>query len=282
MSFSSVAGAFAVFFNRVWEKKKDSEMAYADYLQRSDTLPRRKHDPLPEVPGSPQSLKTTRNRSYSERHYETPGSQEMHSGLSIQEKPLNFSVDDELSPYAIVKRNSYPELLPGDMSARDIQPYKTSTPNAGSAEDVNPYASSTPLTSEVFVKEESGDKFDHLYSKVDKALIKKLAEAEGLKGHKDTSFVENSLYANKNLQGHSGMFEDADDVPPPVPTRNFNSGDFDDDPSVGYDVKEEGEQQAETGYSTIRSTMSNNHDEGYSTVDETLQRDIKVCYMRLL
>lgn len=206
----------------------------------------------------------------------------MHSGLSIQEKPLNFSVDDELSPYAIVKRNSYPELLPGDMSARDIQPYKTSTPNAGSAEDVNPYASSTPLTSEVFVKEESGDKFDHLYSKVDKALIKKLAEAEGLKGHKDTSFVENSLYANKNLQGHSGMFEDADDVPPPVPTRNFNSGDFDDDPSVGYDVKEEGEQQAETGYSTIRSTMSNNHDEGYSTVDETLQRDIKVCYMRLL
>ena len=26
------------------------------------------------------------------------------------------------------------------------------------------------------------------------------------------------------------------------------------------------------GYATIRSTMSNNHDEGYSTVDETLQR----------
>ena len=51
--------------------------------------------------------------------------------------------DDDLSPYAVVKRKEYPPVL------SEIKPPFTSTPNASSTEEINPYASSTPLRAEV-------------------------------------------------------------------------------------------------------------------------------------
>lgn len=173
-----------------------------------------------------------------------------------------------------MKRSSFPPRLP------DVgQPY-TSTPNTGSSEEVNPYASSTPLRKEIVDQKKSIEQNDleHLYAKVDKLSLRKAREAEDLSGFKDSSFVENSLYANKNLQGRFEIYEDSDkEAPPPIPERSVLSlGDLDDDANEVYDDKELG-ANAEPGYSTIRSTISNNHDEGYSTVDETLQRGTKVC-----
>ena len=133
-----------MFFNRVWEKKRESEEAYVEHLASlslTDTLQRKKHDPLPEVPPSPRDRKLNRNRSLSERHYESPTliAQEIHSrSSSVASKPQPFQVslvdDDGLSPYAVVKRTSFPASLDAN------QPQFTSTPNATSLEDINPYA----------------------------------------------------------------------------------------------------------------------------------------------
>ena len=86
-----LAGAFAVFFNRVWEKKRESEAAYAEHLMTfSDTLPRKKHDPLPEVPPSPHDRRPNRYRSLSARHYESPTliTREIHSSSgSLNARP---------------------------------------------------------------------------------------------------------------------------------------------------------------------------------------------------
>lgn len=134
-----------MFFNRVWEKKRESEAAYAEHLLAfSDSLPR-KARPLPEVPPSPREPKLNRTRSLSERHYESPTliRREIHSisgGPAARQHPsFEVSLDDDgLNPYAVVKRTFNEDRLPF-----------TSTPNTSSTEEVNPYASSTPLRAEV-------------------------------------------------------------------------------------------------------------------------------------
>ena len=139
-----------MFFNRVWEKKRESEEAYVEHVATlSDTLPHKKR-PLPEVPPSPHQ----RHRSKSERHYESPIpiTRDIHScssSLVARPDPPPFEVslvdDDGVSPYAVVKRTSLPAAL------GDNRPQFTSTPNASLTEEVNPYASSTPLRAEVRV-----------------------------------------------------------------------------------------------------------------------------------
>ncbi len=141
-----------MFFNRVWEKKRESEEAYVEHVATlSDTLPHKKR-PLPEVPPSPHDRKVERHRSKSERHYESPIpiTRDIHScssSLVARPDPPPFEVslvdDDGVSPYAVVKRTSLPAAL------GDNRPQFTSTPNASSTEEVNPYASSTPLRAEV-------------------------------------------------------------------------------------------------------------------------------------
>ena len=141
-----------MFFNRVWEKKRESEEAYVEHVATlSDTLPHKKR-PLPEVPPSPHDRKEERHRSKSERHYESPIpiTRDIHScssSLVARPDPPPFEVslvdDDGVSPYAVVKRTSLPAAL------GDNRPQFTSTPNASSTEEVNPYASSTPLRAEV-------------------------------------------------------------------------------------------------------------------------------------
>ena len=105
-----------MFFNRVWEKKRESENAYAEHMKLfSDQFPRKKHDPLPEVPPSPtgSNPKVNRNRSLSARHYESPTliTREIHSSSSsLTARPSPYVVEDDgLSPYAVVKRTSYPQ-----------------------------------------------------------------------------------------------------------------------------------------------------------------------------
>lgn len=103
-----------MFFNRVWEKKRESEDAYAEHMKPfTDMLPRKKHDPLPEVPPSPTDRKMRRNRSSSARHYESPTliTREIHSSSSsLAATPSPYVVEDDgLSPYAVVKRTSYPQ-----------------------------------------------------------------------------------------------------------------------------------------------------------------------------
>lgn len=84
-------------------------------------------------------------------------------------------------------------------------------------------------------------------------------------------YLEN---ANREAQGYrkSETFE-APDTPPPVPARSF---DADDDDDLGQDEKRSGSGAEDSRYATIGSTMSNHLDEGYSTVDETLQKGNRV------
>ena len=78
----------------------------------TDTLPRKKHDPLPEVPPSPTDLMPNRNRSSSARHYESPVgiTREIHSSSSsLVARPSSYVVEDDgLSPYASVRKMSFP------------------------------------------------------------------------------------------------------------------------------------------------------------------------------
>ena len=253
-----------MFFNRVWEKKKDSEAAYAEHLVTlSDTLPRRKHDPLPAVPPSPLSIKEERSHSFSDRPYESMrfGALTAHSssGSLVTSKPrLEVSVvdDDEPSPYAmVVKRPSLPSGTP-------LPPY-TSTPNASSVEEVDPYASSTPLKKEI---KEHRDRhsldLQALYSKVDKSMIRRAATDE-----------ENE-FGHQGAQRDSEVFVDSDtEHAPPVPKRTINPLEDDE-----YFDRNDEHKDVDPGYATVRSSsLGNNHDEGYSTVDETLQRGTKVC-----
>jgi hypothetical protein len=104
---------------------------------------------------------------------------------------------------------------------------------------------------------------EHLYSKVDRAAILRAVEAEDREG--STPSLDNISYDDRQGYRGSGTFE-GPDTPPPIPTRTIHEEDGDEEQGPMNDPR----------YATIGSTMSNNHDEGYSTVDETLQRGIKV------
>ena len=107
--------------------------------------------------------------------------------------------------------------------------------------------------------------FEHLYSKVDREAILRAVEASQDEDHigpNEPSYYDNASYDDRQDYRGSGTFEDSE-IPPPIPTSTIHEDEDEDEQRLGDE---------DPGYATIRSTMSNNHDEGYSTVDETLQR----------
>lgn len=109
------------------------------------------------------------------------------------------------------------------------------------------------------------DPFEHLYSKVDREAILRAVEAnqdEDQIASNEPSYFDKASYDDGQEYRGSGTFEDSEE-PPPIPASTIHEE---------YDENEQRLGEEDPGYATIRSTMSNNHDEGYSTVDETLQR----------
>ena len=109
------------------------------------------------------------------------------------------------------------------------------------------------------------DPFEHTYAKVDreaKRSIDKANQDEDKIASSGSPYYDNASYDDTLGYRGSGVFEDPE-IPPPIPPSTIHEDD---------DEDEQGPGEEDPGYATIRSTVSNNHDEGYSTVEETLQR----------
>ena len=121
---------------------------------------------------------------------------------------------------------------------------------------------------QVFSQQENRvDDFEHLYSKVDRTAILRAAQAEDRERLTPPYLDNNTSYDDRLRYRGSGTFGGSH-TPPPIPVRTIHEEDDDDE--------EQGPGEEDPRYATIRSTMSNNHDEGYSTVEETQQRGNKV------
>ena len=120
----------------------------------------------------------------------------------------------------------------------------------------------------MFAEQGKQDELEHLYSKVDRGAIRRAVQDEERMADNNAAYFNDNSYDDK--QEYLGSFGGSE-TPPPVPAQNIRDVDDDDE--------EQGAGDEDPGYATIRSTISNNHDEGYSTVDETLQRGQKVSLM---
>lgn len=263
-----LAGAFTAFFNQVWEKKRDSEMAYQKFLneqqlrqsqkQQQNSI-RRKHDPLPEPPcKKPANIEDeiNRRRSLSDRQPVSP--------KALNRRSERTAEDTEIDPYAVSERPkviatySTIETVKNSLQARDsrgsdeLQPYATSTPNALflSLQQGGPVAGSTPPNNDVWQKREN--KTEHQYAQVDLSRKRSFRKSKELTmNDSEVNLIENTLYANANLVQQQKSARETppmvQDDPPPIPQRKYNmSEDF---------------PPADSGTDTMRS----NCDEGYNT-----------------
>ena len=158
---------------------------------------------------------------------------------------------------------------PNASSTEEVQPYASTTRlraeiNASSTEDVQPYASTTPLRAKLNAPQphQSVDNVEHLYSKVDRSAILKAVKDE-TRGASPERPLNPPYEDIRKYQRNENC-----DTPPPVPLRTIHDMD---------DLNEMDNRDDNEPYSSIQTTMSNNLDEGYSTVDDTKQRANKVC-----
>lgn len=237
---SFAAGAFAAFFNQVWEKKVDSEIAYAKFQAQQKLRPstRTKHDPLPEPPSMRQthSEDEFRGRSLSD-------SQQPVSPKSANRRSEGTLDDSEINPYAVFSSVKKPVDAAKISQARDsrgsgdLQPYATSTPNAlflslkkGEGAPGGHPPRGTPPSNDVWQKRES--KTEELYAQVDLSRKRSFRKSKDLTmNDSEVNLIENTLYANNNLvQSQKSARETpptAREAPPPLPNRNYNlSEDF--------------------------------------------------------
>ena len=257
-----LAGAFATFFNKVWEKKPDSETEYAKFLTEQHLrqtqmkhikFRRTKQDPLPEPPSKKTNRTkndSPRRRSYSDRLALSPKS---HHRLSESALP-----DPDISPYAVGGNTKKGNIYEEAHTRNDMQPYATSTPNPVFVSIQKPQAGdqqstgNTPTRSDVWEKRPG--KKESYYASVNfskKRLSRKSDDSS--MDDSEVNLIENSLYANKNLSkmSHSG---ESSEEPPPLPQRNYN-------------LREEFPPAADA------NGLSNHiEDEGYSTIPSNHQR----------
>ena len=263
-----VAGAFTAFFNQVWEKKRDSEMAYQKFLneqqlrqsqkQQQNSI-RRKHDPLPEPPTKrPANFEdeVNRRRSLSDRQPVSPKSHHRRSEGTLDES--------EIDPYAVFEKSksnapySSIEAVKSSLQARDsrgsdeLQPYATSTPNALflSLQRGGVIPGSTPPSNDVWQKRDS--KTEDLYAQVDLSRKRSFRKSKELTmNDSEVNLIENTLYANANLVQQQKTARETPPLgkepPPPIPQRK-------------YDLREDF-PPADSGTDTLKS----NYDEGYNT-----------------
>lgn len=270
--FQHQAGAFAAFFNQVWEKKRESEVAYTKFLaeqqlrltqkQHNNSF-RSKYDPLPEPPRKrPANSEDefNRRRSLGERQQQHPS-----SPRSVHRSSDGTLDDSEINPYAVFDSVRKPVDAMKNGEARDsrgsseLQPYATSTPNAlFMSLKQNSVPNNTPQSSDVWQKREN--KSEDLYAQVDLSRKRSFRKSKDLAmNDSEVNLIENTLYANNNLvQSQKSARETpptARETPPPVPKRNYDlSEDF---PPVVPPVV----PPADARMDTLRS----NDDEGYNT-----------------
>lgn len=266
---SFVAGAFTAFFNQVWEKKRDSEMAYTKFLNEQQLRQsqkqqhnqiRRKHDPLPEPPcKKPTNIEDeiNRRRSLSERQPVSPKLHQRRSEGTLDESEIDpyavFEKAKPIAPYSSIEAVKNTIQAQRDSKGSDeLQPYATSTPNALflSLQRGSAVPGSTPPSSDVWQKRDS--KTEELYAQVDLSRKRSFRKSKELTmNDSEVNLIENTLYANANLVQQQKSAREtpptAREVPPPIPRRNYN---------VNEDFP-----AADSGTDTLRSV----DDEGYNT-----------------
>ena len=262
--FCFAAGSFAAFFNQVWEKKRDSEVAYAKFQtdqqlrlsqkQQNNTI-RSRNDPLPEPPSKRPAHsedEANRRRSLSDRQPQ-PVSPKLVNRMS------EGTIDDaEINPYAVFNSVRRPVDAAKSTQARDsrgsgeLQPYATSTPNALflSLQQGGGVPGATPPSDSVWQKRES--KTEELYAQVDLSRKRSFRKSKDLTmNDSEVNLIENTLYANNNLvQAQKSARETPPttcEATPPLPKRN-------------YDLSEDF-PPADSRTDTLRSV----DDEGYNT-----------------
>ena len=265
--FSScfAAGAFAAFFNQVWEKKRESEAAYAKFQteqqlrlsqkQHNNTI-RSRNDPLPEPPSKRPAHsqdEVNRRRSLSDRQQPQPVSPK-----SVHRMSEGTLDDSEINPYAVFNSVRRPVDAAKSSQARDsrgsgeLQPYATSTPNALflSLQQGGSVPGATPPSDSVWQKRES--KTEDLYAQVDLSRKRSFRKSKDLTmNDSEVNLIENTLYANNNLVQSQKSARDTPpttrEASPPLPKRN-------------YDLSEDF-PPADNRTDTLRSV----DDEGYNT-----------------
>ncbi|XP_031562663.1 rho GTPase-activating protein 5-like isoform X2 [Actinia tenebrosa] len=232
-------GLFAAFFNRVWEKKDDSEMAYAEFMKeqrarqehRLQLKKRSVHDPLPAPPNA-------RRRTASEH---LPASPRAHHRLSASNL-------DDTSPYAEFSPEQKALIAAKSSSGEHLVPM-TSTPNTALTNHMtNEEKPETPLNPE---RRPRGDDIYAVPDKTRKKSFRKSKDASAF-NESETNLIENSLYANPNLVSNTGA--GYDEIPPALPDRMYN---YDED----YPPDDSGVDTLRSilnGYSTINSEAINN------------------------
>ena len=262
-------GAFAAFFNEVWEKKRDSEMAYQKFLseqqlrqakKKQQVSVRRRHDPLPEPPSKKATnIEDEINRRRSLNRHDSG------SPKHIYQLPKEALDDSDINPYAVFEKET--PVLPGYSSVEavkhtnhsrdsegsdDLVPYATSTPNALflTLQKGGALPGSTPPNNEPWQKREF--KTEDLYAKVDLSRKRSFRKSKELAmNDSEVNLIENTLYANANLVQKQKSARETPpatlEVPPPIPQRKYNV--------------EEDFPPADSGTDTLRS----NCDEGYNT-----------------
>ena len=261
-------GAFAAFFNQVWEKKRESEMAYQKFLseqqlrqakKQQQVSVRRRHDPLPEPPSKKLTHiedEINRRRSLNRHHSGSP--------KHIYQLPKEAMEESDINPYAVFEKET---PLPGYSSVEDVKQTNHARDSEGS-DDLVPYATSTPTA--LFLTLQKGGalpggtppnneswqkreiKTEDLYAQVDLSRKRSFRKSKELAmNDSEVNLIENTLYANANLVQQQKSARETPpatlEVPPPIPQRKYNL--------------EEDFPPADSGTDTLRS----NCDEGYNT-----------------
>lgn len=265
--FQHQVGAFAAFFNDVWEKKRDSEMAYQKFLneqqlrqseKQHQVSVRRKHDPLPEPPSKkPTNIEDEINRRRSlNRHPSLPKQDYEQLEETSEESDINpYAVYEKEVPmpgYSAIEAVKNTDQARNSRGSDDLVPYATSTPNALflSLQRGGALPGTTVPNNEVWQKRES--KTEDLYAKVDLSRKRSFRKSKELAmNDSEVNLIENTLYANANLVQQQKSARETPpaklELPPPIPQRKYNL--------------DEDFPPADSGTDTLRS----NCDEGYNT-----------------
>lgn len=140
----SIGGLFSPFFNSVWDKKLQSELAYDIFqqeqrLQRQECTKRNVHDPLPAPPPqinfiNKSEIQLTRRRTASERRPSPPPMRHRLSANNL----------DDTSPYAEFSAETK-ALMKANSAGNELGVPLTSTPNVLSNHVTPGVKGATPL-----------------------------------------------------------------------------------------------------------------------------------------
>ncbi|KAK3754599.1 hypothetical protein QZH41_007461 [Actinostola sp. cb2023] len=239
-------GLFSPFFNSVWDKKSDSELAYEIFIQeqraqRQDFKKRNVHDPLPAPPERnlvKNNNDITRRRTGSER---LPSPPPLRHRLSANDL-------DDTSPYAEFKADT--NVLLKTHSGNEMMVPMTSTPSVIANHMPDEDKASTPVNPDRHGRSNVED----IYAEVDKTKKKSFRKSKDVSkmNESEVNLIENSLYANPNL---AAQRVNTPGNPPPLPNRMYNIDDKYNTNDSGVDTL----RSMYNGYSTISDQQPARH-----------------------